>query len=143
MYAQYILTQNILKREVLGSRFKDNLKFLWNNFSVSTLNSIGGVLCSVTVSERLKMRKSLAINYWQDTISGVEVSSNVRNINKLWGVSTSSVIFTVFYFTLFFFFYGPVLVKITQVFATYCMLRCQMTVRIHITVFHCYHQQLK
>ena len=38
---------------------------------------MGGVLCSVIVSERLKMRKSLAINYWQDTISGIEVNSNV------------------------------------------------------------------
>ena len=40
------------------------------------------VMCSVIVSERLKMRKPLAINYWQDTISGVEVNSNVRNINN-------------------------------------------------------------
>ena len=32
------------------------------------------------------MRKSVAINYWQHTISGVDVNSN---INKLWGVSTS------------------------------------------------------
>ena len=31
------------------------------------------VLCSVIVSVWLKMKKSLAINYWQDTISGVEV----------------------------------------------------------------------
>ena len=50
---------------------------------------MNGVLCSVIVSERLKMRKSLAINYWQDTISGVEVSTNVRTINNFWGVSTS------------------------------------------------------
>ena len=46
-----------------------------------------GVLRSVIVSERLKMRKSLAINYWQDTISGVEVNTNVRTINNFWGVS--------------------------------------------------------
>ena len=31
-----------------------------------------GVLCSVIVSELLKMGKSLAINYWLGTISGVE-----------------------------------------------------------------------
>ena len=40
-------------------------------------------MCSVIVSERLKMRKSVAINYRQDTISGVDVKSNARNINKL------------------------------------------------------------
>ena len=32
-------------------------------FLVSALNNMGGVLCSVIVNERLKMRKSLAINY--------------------------------------------------------------------------------
>ena len=41
---------------------------------------MGGVLCRAIVSERLEMRKSVAINYWQHTISGVEVSSK---INKL------------------------------------------------------------
>ena len=41
------------------------------------------VMCSVIVSKWLKMRKSLAINYWQDTISGFEVNRNVRNTNKL------------------------------------------------------------
>ena len=46
-------------------------------FLVSTLNGMVGVLCSVIVNERLKMRKYLAINYWQDIISGVEVSNNV------------------------------------------------------------------
>ena len=35
---------------------------------------MGGVQCSAIVSERLKMRKSLAIHYSQDTISGVEVN---------------------------------------------------------------------
>ena len=41
-----------------------------------------GVLCSVIVGERLKLRKSLAINCRQDAISGVEVNINVRNINN-------------------------------------------------------------
>ena len=41
------------------------------------------VLCIVIVSERLKIRKSSAINYSLDTISGVEVNINVRNINNL------------------------------------------------------------
>ena len=40
-------------------------------------------MCSAIVSERLKMRISLRIHYWQDTISGVEVNNNVININKL------------------------------------------------------------
>ena len=31
-------------------------------FFVSTLNNMGGVLCSAIVSERLKMRKSLGIS---------------------------------------------------------------------------------
>ena len=38
---------------------------------------MGGVLCSATVSQRLKMRKSLGIYYWQDSISGVKVNNNV------------------------------------------------------------------
>ena len=43
---------------------------------------MGGVLCSVTVCDRLKIKKSLAINYWYDTISGVEVNTNViKSIN--------------------------------------------------------------
>ena len=71
----------------ISRRSKTSLKYCC--FSVSTINSMDGVLRSVIVSERLKMRKSLAINYWQDTISGVEVNSNVRNISNLWGVSTS------------------------------------------------------
>ena len=37
------------------------------------------ILCSLIVSEWLKMIKSLAINYWQDAISGVEVNGNGRN----------------------------------------------------------------
>ena len=44
---------------------------------------MSGVLRSVIVSEGLKMRKSLAINYWQDTIFAVEVNNKVININKL------------------------------------------------------------
>ena len=44
---------------------------------------MSGVLRSVVVSEGLKMRKSLGINYWQDTIFAVEVNNNVININKL------------------------------------------------------------
>ena len=44
---------------------------------------MGGVLCSAIVSERLKMRKSLGIHYWQNTISGVKVNNNDININKL------------------------------------------------------------
>ena len=38
---------------------------------------------SVTVTERLKTRKSLATNYWEDIISGVEVKSNDRNVKNL------------------------------------------------------------
>ena len=38
---------------------------------------MGGVLCSVTMCDRLKMKKCLAINYWYDTISGAEVNNNV------------------------------------------------------------------
>ena len=49
-------------------------------------------MCSAIVSERLKMRNSLGIHDWQDTITGVEVNSNVINVNKLWGVSTNLVI---------------------------------------------------
>ena len=37
---------------------------------------------SAIVSERLKMKKSLGIHYWQDTISGVKVN-DIKNINKL------------------------------------------------------------
>ena len=53
---------------------------------------MGGVRCSATVSEWLKMRKPLGIYYYQDTISGAEVNNNVININKLSEVSTSFVI---------------------------------------------------
>ena len=43
---------------------------------------MGGVLCSVTMCDRLKMKKCLAINYWHDTISGAEVNNNViKSIN--------------------------------------------------------------
>ena len=51
------------------SQFIIYLKLLWNDFFfVFTLNSKGGVLCIATVSEGLKMRKSLTIHYWQDTV---------------------------------------------------------------------------
>ena len=56
-------------------------------FSFLQKNSMDRVLFSVIVSEQLKMRKSLAINYWKYTISGFEVNSNVRNVNNLWGTS--------------------------------------------------------
>ena len=52
-------------------------------FFVSTLSSMGGVLWSAIVSQRLKMRKTLGIHYLQDIISGVEVNKNVINIKKL------------------------------------------------------------
>ena len=68
-------------------------------FFVSTLNSKGGVLCIATVSEQLKMRKSLAIHYWEDTIiSDIGLNNNVIDINKLWKVSTSLII--LYYFSL-------------------------------------------
>ena len=63
---------------------------------------MGGVLCIAIVSERLKIRKSLRIHYWQDTISSVKVNNNVINVYKLWGVSTSFV--TLCYFSLYFWF---------------------------------------
>ena len=56
----YIQTQNIFplntyRRDVLVSQFIGKLKLIWNDiFFVSTIN-----------------RKSIAIHYWQDTISGV------------------------------------------------------------------------
>ena len=88
----------------MGSRFVGDLKLLWNIafFFVSTINSMDGVLCSVIVSERLKIRKSLAINYWQDTISGFAVNSNVGNVNNLWGISTSFEFCAIFYFNTIF-----------------------------------------
>ena len=67
-------------------------------YFVSTISSIGGVVCSAVVSGLLKMRKSIAIHYWQDVPSDVEFNNNVININKLWGVSTSFVI--LYYFSL-------------------------------------------
>ena len=67
------------------------------------INSMDGVLFSVIVSERLKMRKSLAINYWQDTISGVEVKSSDRNVKNLCGVSTSFEFCAIFHFNTIFF----------------------------------------
>ena len=45
---------------------------------------MGGALCSATKSEWLKMRKSLEICYYQDTISAVELNNNVVNINNFW-----------------------------------------------------------
>ena len=60
----------------------ENYVFEYFYFLVSTLNRMGGVLCSVIVGERIKMRKSLAIDYWWDTISCVEVNNNViKSIN--------------------------------------------------------------
>ena len=56
-----------------------------------------GVLCSAIASERLKMSKSIAIHYWQVTISGVELNNNFININKLWGVSNSFCNFVVIF----------------------------------------------
>ena len=44
---------------------------------------MGGVLRSVLVSERLRMKKSLGIHCGQNVISGVEDNNNVININKL------------------------------------------------------------
>ena len=72
-------------------------------FSVPTLNNMCGVLCSAIVSDQLKMRKSLGIHYWQDTISGVKVNNNVININKLWRVSAICNFVLFFTVTLFFF----------------------------------------
>ena len=94
MCACAIFVRNSKTREFLGSRFIGYLKL----FSVSTINSMCAVLCSVIVSELLKMRKSPAINYWQDTTSGLEVNSNVRNISKLRGILTSFVILYYFSF---------------------------------------------
>ena len=97
---RHIFTQNVLRREVFGSRVKGNQKLLCNIFClfISTLNIMDGVLCSARVSERLKIRKSLGIHHWKDTISSVDVNNNVININKLWEVSTSFVI--LYYFLL-------------------------------------------
>ena len=73
-------------------------------FLVSTLNSMGASLCSVAVSERLKMRKSLAINYWQDTISDVEVSHNVIKSINLQEFQLVLWFCTIFHFNTIFFF---------------------------------------
>ena len=73
-----------------------NVLCTFNLRPVST--GMGGVLSSSIVSERLKMRKSIGIHYWQDTIYSVKVSNNVININKLWGVLTSFL--TLYYFSL-------------------------------------------
>ena len=71
--------------------------------SVSAINSMDDVLCSVIVSVWLKMKKSLAINYGQDTISGVEIKSCDRNVKSLWGVSTSFEFCAIFHFKTIFF----------------------------------------
>ena len=78
--------------------------FLNHFFFVSAPSSMGDVLCGTIVSEQLSVWKSLGIHYWQDTISGVEVNSNVININKLWRVSTSFVI--LYYFSLWHYFFS-------------------------------------
>ena len=95
LYSSKILKQG----KFWESRFIGYLKL----FSVCTKYSMCAVLYSVIVSERLKMRKSPAINYWQDTVSGLEVNRNVRNINKLWGILTSFVI--LYYFSLYYYFF--------------------------------------
>ena len=84
----------------MGKKFIDDRKIIWNDFFffTSTLISMGGVVSSAIVNELLKMRKPLAIRYWQDLPSDVELNNNVININKLWGVSTSFVI--LYYFSL-------------------------------------------
>ena len=87
MSMQHIFIRNIKVREVLGKSIYRRSK----TFFRTTINSMYAVLCSVIVSERLKMRKSNVINYWQDTISGVEFNSNVRNVNKFWGVLTTTL----------------------------------------------------
>ena len=67
------------------------------------INSMDGVLFSVIVSERLKMRKSLAINYWQDTISNVKVKSNDRKMSKTFAEFQLVLNFVLFFtLTLFF-----------------------------------------
>ena len=83
--------------------FKAIRKFFVIFFSVSLLNSMGGVLCSAAVSEWLKMRKFLGIYYYQNAISGAEVNSNVINISKLWEVSTGFVILYYFLLQQYFF----------------------------------------
>ena len=55
---------------------------------------MGGVLGSATVSERLKMRKSLGIYYYQDIVFDAEVNNNATNIR---GVSTSFIILYYFW----------------------------------------------
>ena len=56
-----------LKKESFGKSIyrqsKNSLKWF---FFVSTVNRKGGVLCSARFSERLKMRKSLAVHYRQN-----------------------------------------------------------------------------
>ena len=107
----YILYAHIaysLKTFKEGKFCEVNLKAIQNFFVIffsffdSTLNSMSLVRCSTTVSEWLKMRKSLGIYYYQDTISGVEVYNNVININKIWEVSPSFVILLFLTSTLFF-----------------------------------------
>ena len=63
---------------------------------------MGGAVCSAIVSELLKMRKSLAIHYWWDVPSDVELNNNVINVKKIWGVWTSFVICTIFRFNTIF-----------------------------------------
>ena len=57
---------------------------------------MGGVACSALVSELLKMKKSIAIHYWQDVPYDAEFNNNVININKLCGVSTGFVILYIY-----------------------------------------------
>ena len=85
----------------MGKQFIGGLKLLWNDL-LFTLSSMGGVVCSAIVSELLKMRKSLAIHYWWDVPSDVELNNNVINVKKIWGVWTSFVICTIFRFNTIF-----------------------------------------
>ena len=50
---------------------------------------MSSVLGSATVSERLKIRKSLGIYYNQDIVFDAEASNNATNVR---GVSTSFII---------------------------------------------------
>ena len=102
---QYILPKCLKKASFgkwISRRSKTSLKYF---FSVSTITSMCAVLCSVIVSERLKMRKSLAINYWQDTIFLVSSSIVMLEISitfkefqlvlQFWTVSHFNTIFSI------------------------------------------------
>ena len=105
VYIHYILPKCLKKASFgkwISRRSKTSLKYF---FSVSTITSMCAVLCSVIVSERLKMRKSLAINYWQDTIFLVSSSIVMLEISitfkefqlvlQFWTVSHFNTIFSI------------------------------------------------